>query len=205
MNRSGHGRSRGVAFLAVGMWVSGLGAGAARADAYGPLTEAEQTEVDRGQIVVQVERGDAAVKRFRAIGLVAAPAERVFAVFTDFEHYGDIFKLKEARVVGRHDRTRLVRAAMDLPWPFGDKWVLNETVLSPASLSFVFHRVEGSITEYEGTVQVIALNPRLSRVEYAAKANPNILFLPTWLLNRFQAVLLPSSISRIREYVATHP
>ncbi|HEY9854893.1 MAG TPA: SRPBCC family protein, partial [Stenomitos sp.] len=109
-------------------------------DGFGPLTAADQDRIDRGEIVVQVEKTSDALKSFRAVGQVKAPAERVYAAVTDFEHYADLFKIKEARVVNRQGSHLWVHAVIGLPWPVGDRWVTNETVLMPESTMFAYQR-----------------------------------------------------------------
>lgn len=172
-------------------------------DAFGPLSESEQARVDRGEILVQMDQTPNALKSFRAVGQIKAPAERVYGVFTDFEHYVAIFRLKEAQVLTRQGQRLGVRAVLGLPWPVGDRWVLNDTLLSPETMSFAYLRQSGSILRYEGTVRVVALGPTLSQVYYAAKADPGIPLMPAWLLNLFQARLLPDSIQRVRDRLGT--
>lgn len=170
-------------------------------DAFGPLTAVEQDRIDRAEIVVQVEKTPEALKSFRAVGRVKAPVDRVYAAVTDFDHYADMFKLKEAHVVSRQGSRAWVHAVIGLPWPVGDRWVTNQTVLLSESTSFSYQRREGTILRYEGTVRVVSRGPGLSQVFYSAKGDPGIAFIPAWLLNQFQATLLPDSIQRIRDYV----
>lgn len=183
----------------------GLSAGSQPAwaeEAFAPLGAADQERVERGDILVQVEKTPDALKSFRAVGQIKAPAERVFAAFTDFEHYAAIFHLKESKVLSRQGSRLFVRAVLGMPWPVGDRWVTNETTLAPESNSFAYQRREGSILRYEGTLRVVSKGPSLSQVYYTAKGDPGIPLLPSWLLNQFQAKLLPDSIQRIRDYVA---
>ncbi|MNL61278.1 hypothetical protein D3C87_1851850 [compost metagenome] len=41
--------------------------------------------------------------------------------------------------------------------------------------------------------------PRVCEAYYVAKTDPGIALLPTWLLNRFQEGMLPSSIQCVRD------
>lgn len=171
-------------------------------EAFGPLSAQEQDRVDRGEIVVQMDKTSDAVKTFRAVGHVKASAQRVYDVFTDYDNYAGIFALKEARVLSRHGSRLMVRAVLGLPWPVGDRWVTNETDLSPESHSFSYQRREGTILRYEGTLKVVPRGPALSQVFYTAKGDPGIPLMPAWLLNQFQAKLLPDSIQRVRDHLA---
>ncbi|MBO9541310.1 SRPBCC family protein [bacterium] len=173
-------------------------------DAFGALSEKEQARIDRGEIVVQVEKTTNALKHFRAVGQIKAPASKVYAAFTDYARYPEIFKLKETQILSRKGNVLNVRAVLGLPWPIGDRWVTNATTLSPETLSFSYRRVEGTVLEYEGTIEVVPKGPKLSQVYYAAKGDPGIPLLPTWLLNRFQESLLPDSIQRVRDFLGTN-
>lgn len=179
-----------------------LAAPAEAAEEFGPLSSQEQERVDRGDILVQVDRTSEALKSFRAVGQIRASAQRVYEVFTDYEHYASIFQLKEAKILSRSGTRLMVRAVLGLPWPVGDRWVTNETLLAPDHLSFAYQRREGTILRYEGTLKVVPKGPSLSQVFYTAKGDPGIPLMPTWLLNQFQARLLPDSIQRVRDYVA---
>jgi uncharacterized membrane protein len=178
---------------------------AARAEEpFGEISDAEQAQIDRGEIIVQVEKTDAALKHFRAVGQIKAPAAKVYAAFTDYEHYPEIFKLKEAQILSRKGNTLNVRAVLGLPWPIGDRWVTNATALSPETLSFSYHRIEGTVLEYDGTIEVVPKGPKLCQVYYVAKGDPGIPLLPAWLLNRFQSSLLPDSVRRVRDYLGAN-
>lgn len=172
-------------------------------DPFGALSDKEQAQIDRGEIIIQVEKTDAALKHFRAVGQIKAPASKVYAAFTDYEHYPEIFKLKETKVLSRKGNVLNVRAVLGLPWPVGDRWVTNATTLSPESYSFKYHRIEGTILEYDGTIEVVPKGPKLCQVYYAAMGDPGIPLMPAWLLNRFQESLLPDSIRRVREFVGS--
>ncbi|HEY9899864.1 MAG TPA: SRPBCC family protein [Pantanalinema sp.] len=173
----------------------------AEEDPFGTISDKEQAQIDRGDIIIQVEKTSNALKHFRAVGQVKAPAARVFAAFTDYDRYPEIFKLKETQILSRKGNVLNVRAVLGLPWPIGDRWVTNATALSPETLSFSYHRIEGTILEYDGTIEVVPKGPKLCQVYYAAKGDPGIPLMPAWLLNRFQESLLPDSIRRVREHL----
>lgn len=170
---------------------------------FASLTDEDQARVDRGEIVVRVERTNHPLKSFLCVGQIEAPAETVFKAYTDFEHYPEIFNLKESRIVRHEGDTFNVRAILLVPWPVGERWVTNETRLLP-DYSFVYKRADGSILEYSGSLKVVSKGPSLSQVYYVAKVDPGIPFLPTWLLNRFQESMLPSSIQSVRDYLKRH-
>lgn len=169
--------------------------------AFDSLSEEELARVERGEIVVNVSKSSSAVKHFRVVGQINASAKRAYDVFIDFPSYAEIFHIKESRVVRQDGNVLHVRATIEAPWPFGDRWVINETRLEPSDYGFTFQRVEGSITEYNGHVRIVPKGPERSHVYYVAKADPGIPFLPAWLLNHFQASMLPDTIKHVREYL----
>jgi hypothetical protein len=165
------------------------------------LTADEAARVERGDIVVNVESGGGDVKHFRVVGLVHAPPKRTYEVFTDFAKYDDIFYVRNSKILREEGNLLNVRATIQVPWPIGDRWVINETRLEPDDLSFTFNRIDGSILAYSGYVKVVPKGADRSHVYYVAKADPGIPFLPAWLLNQFQASMLPDSIKHVRQYL----
>lgn len=165
------------------------------------LTPAEEARVDRGEIVVNVENGGGDVKHFRVVGRVDASAQKTYEVFTNFAEYDEIFKVKQSRILRSEGNVQHVRATIEVPWPIGDRWVMNETVLQPEALSFSFNRVEGTIVAYSGYVKAVPVGPDRCHLYYVAKADPGIPFVPAWLLNRFQASMLPDTIKHVRAYL----
>ncbi|HEY9900313.1 MAG TPA: SRPBCC family protein [Pantanalinema sp.] len=172
----------------------------ARAEAFfDSLSADEQAKVDHGEIIVKVEKTDAPLKNFLVVGRIEASAADVFRVFTDYDNYSKIFNIKETKVLGREGNVLNIRAAFQLPWPIGEKWLVNETRLQPERYSFVYKRTEGNITEYAGSLRIVPKGPRVCEAYYIAKTDPGIPGLPTWLLNRFQESMLPSSIQSVRD------
>lgn len=177
-----------------------LAASPARAEAYfGDLSADEQAKVDRGDIIVKVEKTDAPLKHFLVVGRFEASAADVFRVFTDYDNYSAIFNIKDTKVLSRVGNVLNIRAAFQLPWPIGEKWLINETRLQPERYSFVYKRTEGNILEYAGSLKILPKGPQACEAYYVAKTDPGIPGLPSWLLNRFQESMLPSSIQCVRD------
>lgn len=183
------------------LFVLTFGAVAQARPAFDALSAEDEARVERGEIVVNVEKTDSPLKHFRVVGEVPASARRTYEVFTDFPRYAEIFHLKESKVVREEGNARHVKAIITAPWPFGDKWVTNETTLSPGDHSFVFERLEGTVTEYVGYVRIEPMGPERCRVFYVAKVDPGIPFMPTWLLNHIQASMLPDTIHHVRAFL----
>ncbi len=181
-----------------------FGKTASAAPAFDSLTPEEEIRVAQGEAIVHVEKTNLPLKHFLVVGQFNAPIRQVYRIFTDFEHYAEIFKLKDSRVVKRNGDTVQVRASMLTTWPIGDKWVTNETYLSPEDYFFSFHRIEGNIPQYDGSVKLIPKGPNACQVFYVAQVDPGIPFLPVWLLNQFQASMLPNTIRNVRDYLESH-
>ncbi len=178
-----------------------FGSPAHAAPTFDALSAEEAARVERGEIVVNVENSGSDVKHFRVVGQVNASARRTFAAFTDFARYDQIFYVKDSRILRNEGNVLHVRATIQVPWPIGDKWVVNETRVEPDDLSFSFNRVDGSILSYSGFVKAVPKGPDRCHVYYVAKADPGIPFLPAWLLNQFQASMLPDTIKHVRAYL----
>lgn len=178
-----------------------FGAPAHARPAFDALTAEETARVERGDIVVNVENAGGAVKHFRVVGMVNASAQRTYEAFTNFAKYDEIFHVKDSRILKTDGNVLHVRATISVPWPIGDRWVTNETRLEPESLSFSFNRIDGTIVSYSGHVRAIPKGPDRCHVYYVAKADPGIPFLPAWLLNQFQASMLPDTITHVRSYL----
>lgn len=176
--------------------------GTARAEAqFANLTDEDQARIDRGEIVVRIERTNSPLKSFMCVGLIEAPAAKVYKAYTDFDRYAEIFNVRDTRIVRKDEATFNIRAVLSVPWPVGERWVANETRLAPDDYSFVYRRAEGSIVEYTGSLKVVSRGADSSQVYYVAKVDPGIPLMPTWLLNRFQESMLPSSIQCVRDYL----
>lgn len=169
--------------------------------AFDALTTEETARVERGEIVVNVENAGGDVKHFRVVGLVNASAQKTYEAFTNFAKYDEIFHVKDSRILKTDGNVLNVRATISVPWPIGDRWVINETRLEPEAYSFSFNRVDGSIVAYSGFVRAVPKGPDRCHIYYVAKADPGIPFLPAWLLNQFQASMLPDTIKHVRAYL----
>lgn len=164
------------------------------------LTDEEQKRVEQGDIVVRVERGDVALRHFLVTGLVEASAPKVYRAFSDFDRYSRIFKIKGSHVTRQDGNVLIVRATLELPWPIGERWVLNETRLEPENYAFSYRRLDGSILEYTGSVRIAPRSARSCQVYYLAKGDLGIPFLPRWLVEWIQESTLPDTIRHVRAH-----
>lgn len=169
--------------------------------AWTTLSDEEQKRVEEGDIIVRVERGDIPLRHFLVTGLVEAPAAKVYRAFSDFDRYSKVFKIKESHVTRQDGNLLNVRAIVDLPWPIGERWVLNETKLEPENYAFSYRRIDGSILEYTGSLRIAPRSPRSCQVYYIAKGDLGIPFLPRWLVEWIQASTLPDTIRHVRAHV----
>lgn len=151
--------------------------------------------------MVHMEQGDVVVRQFLVTGMVEASAARVYRAFADFDHYSKIFKIKDSRIIRQDGNVLNVRALLELPWPIGERWVLNETRLEPENYAFTYRRIDGSIAEYTGNVRIVPRTARSCQVYYIAKGDLGIPFIPRWVVDWIQASTLPDTIKHIRAYV----
>jgi hypothetical protein len=190
-----------MAILALTVALAGAAAGSA--DLWRSLTPEDEAKVGKGQVVVQVERKAEGVKRFQVVGLVNAPISRVWDVYTDFGKYNEIFKITGSAVRKREGNIVYGWFYLALMWPTGPRWTVNETVLDPATYTFTYRRVEGTFKHYDGDLELSELAPRKTRVRYSARIDPDAPYLPIWFLDFVQFQMLPTAITRVRDYIET--
>jgi uncharacterized membrane protein len=170
-------------------------------DAIYRLTADEERRVQKGEIIVHVEETSEPIKRTMVTGLIDAPPEVVYPVYTDFESYPELFKTaRSSDVLKREGNVLTCKVVMDFPWPLGSRWVSNYTYLDPANTSFTFKKFEGSVRLYEGALKVLPESRSRSRVVYTAKVDPD-LPVPAWLVNMISAHYFPMAIQRVRDRV----
>lgn len=185
--------------LVLGLGLSVVAAFPLRAEVM--LSPEQEQRVRSGEIVVLIEAPDRPVV---VVGLVDAPVEETYRVYSDFANYGRIFGLPESRVMQQEGNTILGRFAVDFPWPFGRRWTLNEAILEPGQRSFTFKRRDGSFKIYEGSLKVLPETPTRSRVIYAARIDPN-LPVPPWIVQWAQERVFPEVIRNVRKLLAKPP
>lgn len=193
--------ARTVAPMALGLWLVAAPAAFAL-DPFRQLSDEEQRRVDQGEIIVHLEATDAPLRRFLVVGQIDAPAARVYQIYTDFDHHRDIFGHRACAIKKREGNHLTVYAQLEMPWIFGDRWVMNETRMFPEDLSFTYRRLEGSIQEYVGTLDIVPKGPARCQVVYTAKVDMGIPFMPRWFVERVQEVQMPSAIFLVRQHLS---
>ncbi|MBM3258813.1 MAG: SRPBCC family protein [Candidatus Sericytochromatia bacterium] len=165
------------------------------------LSAGEKARLEAGEVLVQVERADAPVKRFQVVGDIESPVAEVWAAYTDFDHYEQIFDITKCRVERRDGPTLQVYSYLALVWPIGPRWVINETRLEQDVWRFTYNRVQGTFRKYEGELQLTELGPRRTRVRFAARIDPDFPAVPIFLLDWVQYRQFPTAITHVREWL----
>jgi hypothetical protein len=187
--------------LVLALPVLGAGTTPDRDPAWSRLDDEEVRRVAAGQITVRLVPNGGTQRQTLVVGTVQAPAQEVFRVFSDLEHYAETFNLRSSHVTESQGQRHMVRCVLEMPWPVGDQWVMNETHLSPETLSLWFKMREGSIRAYGGTVRIVPRSAGSSDVYYAAHIDPGIPFLPDWFIELIQNYKLPDTIAAVRRAV----
>jgi len=170
-------------------------------DAIYKISADEERRIQKGEIIVHVEETGEPIKRTLVTGLIDAPPEMVFPIYTDFESYPELFQsARSSEILKRDGNVLTCKVVMVFPWPLGSRWVTNTTYLDPANTSFTFKKVEGSVRIYEGALRVLPEGTGRSRVIYTAKVDP-ALPVPAWLVNMISANYFPMAIERVRDKV----
>lgn len=193
---------RWLAFSLISLFVPLNAWAAPDPDAIYRISPDEERRIQRGEIIVRVEQTDEPIKRTLVAGLIDAPPEVVYPIYTDFESYPELFKAaRSSEIVKREGNVWTCRVVMDFPWPLGSRWVTNFTYMDPAKTAFTFKKFEGTVKIYEGSLEVIPEPNGRSRVIYAAKVDPD-LPVPAWLVNFISANYFPMTVQRVRDKVA---
>ncbi len=150
---------------------------------------------------MQVERGTERAKRFQVVGTIEAPITKVWQAYTDFGKYEQIFQISKAQVRRQQGNTVYGFFYLQLIWPVGPRWTLNETILDPERYSFTYRRIEGTFKAYDGDLALTAVGPEKTRVRYSARIDPDMPLVPTWFLDWVQTNVLPTSITQVRTWV----
>ncbi|MBM3266099.1 MAG: hypothetical protein FJZ01_00495 [Candidatus Sericytochromatia bacterium] len=169
------------------------------------LSPEEEARVNRGGVVVQMERGSERIKRYQVVGNVEAPVARVWEVYTDFGRYNEIFQITGSQIRRQSGNTIYGWFYLALFWPIGPRWTLNETVLFPERFTFTYQRVEGTFKQYEGDLELSSIAQARTRVRYSAKIDPDAPMIPAWVLDYVQFTMLPTTITRVRDWIAGDP
>lgn len=173
-------------------------------DLWRTLSPEEEARVGRGEVVVQMQRGHERIKRFQVVGLIEAPIARVWDAYTDFGRYDQIFQITGSQVRRQQGNTIYGWFYLELMWPLGPRWTVNETVLEPEKWTFTYRRVEGTFKAYDGDLALASLGPSRTRVRYSAKIDPDADFLPAWFLDFVQTQMLPTAITRVRDWIGAN-
>ncbi len=188
--------------LAFALFLTPLQAWAApNSDAIYRISADEERRIQKGEIIVHVEETSEPIKRTLVTGLIDAPPEVVYPIYTDFESYPELFKsARSSQILKRDGDVLTCKVVMDFPWPLGSRWVTNHTYLDPENTSFTFKKFEGSVRLYEGAMRILPEGANRSRVIYTAKVDP-ALPVPAWLVNMISANYFPMAIERVRDKV----
>ncbi|HEX2568085.1 MAG TPA: SRPBCC family protein [Polyangia bacterium] len=115
--------------------------------------------VDRWEVLSFSDPVGDGIVQGKAIGYFHVPAEQVFRVVTDYQHYPEFApRISSVQVVDRQgDRRAFVRLQTDLPWPVSDAWVyaqFEHEQLADGGYRIRFWQIKGSMKRYYGTILI---------------------------------------------------
>ena len=173
-----------------------------------PLTEEQRAAIEHGEILVQltIVQGTP-VKRARAIALVDAPPEQVFAILTGYNEFPQFMPYcKKVEVQKKEGEPLRVRFELDFPWPIGDRrYVLRltdrrEDVAGKQVFisSWTYEPNSGNIHDAYGSWEVLSYDEVHSFVRYTVFTDPggNI---PNWANNMATEVAVHKVINGLRK------
>lgn len=168
-----------------------------------PASAKEIQRLEKGKILAKVLDSKGHFKDIQSIGFLKHPPQAVWEAFIDFNHYTRIFSMltaSETRVNHRTEPQAYYR--IRLPFPFGERWVVNRYSLDHQHYLMRWKRIDGSVKDYEGIV-LIKPHKGGSLVLYQARIDPD-LALPGWLLNMVQKQTLPAIIQDVGKWLDAH-
>ena len=175
-----------------------------------PLTEKQRIALDKGKILVHLkEIPGTPVKRARAIALVDAPPDKVFAAVTDYDSFPRFMPYcKKVRLQKREGERSWVRFELDFPWPIGDRhYVLQltdrreEVSGRPVLASrWTYEPNSGNINDTYGSWEILGYGVSRSFVRYTVFTDPGGK-IPHWARNMATEVAVPKVFKRLRKRV----
>ncbi len=144
-----------------------------------------------------------APERLAVSGELDAPPGAVVRLFADVEKYPQIFSaIKRAEVRSRTGNRSVAFVEVAFPWPIGPKWLLAET--NTAQDRVTWRRLEGSVRQYEGSLQLTELPGGRSRASFDAVLDTGWSGTPGWLTSWMQGRVLAGILSDTKRYVRNH-
>ena len=168
------------------------------------LSTEETRRLEAGEILTSSrEVAGYSVPQMKAIGLVKAPPEKVWAVIRECGNYKNTMpRTLESKELARAGNQVRCRVTLDMPFPFQDIWVETESIetVDPGRR---YHRAwklrDGDFRSNTGSWTLEAHGGGASTlVTYEILSEPNIA-LPQWILKAAQELTLPDLIEGLRE------
>lgn len=188
--------SNGVGLMALGL----LAASPAHALPSDPdLSARDRLVLAHGDLVVHLrDTRESTLKDVLCAGVVHAPAERVWSVLVDYDHYSRIFpRVLKSEVRARASDHEDHYALLHYPWPFRDRWVLNRITFASDHRSISWHRLDGSVKEVVGSWRLIP-DGNETLVVYEVRLDPGIPLIPRWAINWGSEHVAPDIIRAVR-------
>ncbi|HBN10028.1 MAG TPA: hypothetical protein DD435_15765 [Cyanobacteria bacterium UBA8530] len=165
------------------------------------LSPGQVRELEKGEVVVQLlPTFRSTMKDVLTVGYVAAPLEEVWRVITDYQNYPRMFPgILKSEVRWKEGDDERHYSLLDYPWPFQDKWTINELHHDRGNRKILFHRIEGTVKELDGSWRLFPEGER-TLVAYSIRLDPGVPFLPAWLLEWGNSRIAPQTIRNLRRF-----
>lgn len=166
------------------------------------LTAAEEQQVKRGEVVVQLhDTSESTLKDVVCIGYVDATPERIWSVLLDYERYDRIFpRLLRSEVRAKEGDVEDHYTLLDYPWPFEDRWTLNRIVHRPQARAIDWRRVDGTVKEVVGSWRLYREADQ-TLVVYKVRLDPGVPLVPAWAIDWGTRNVAPDIIRAVRRQV----
>lgn len=163
------------------------------------LTPREVKAVEQGEVVVRLRNTqESTLKDVMCVGLIKAPADRIWGVLVDYDRYDRIFKgILKTETRAKDGAVEDHYSLLDYPWPMADRWVVNRISHAADRRSITWHRVEGTVKEVVGSWHLVPDGDE-TLVVYKVRLDPGIPLIPAWAIDWGSQRVAPDIIHAVR-------
>lgn len=166
------------------------------------LSAKETKAIEHGEVVVRLRNThESTLKDVLCVGLIKAPADRVWDVLLDYDRYDKIFKgILRTETRAKDGPVEDHYSLLDYPWPMADRWVVNRITHAGDRRSITWHRVEGTVKEVVGSWRLVPMGDE-TLVIYKVRLDPGIPLIPAWAIDWGSQRVAPDIIHSVRRQV----
>lgn len=171
-------------------------------DAGVDLSAKEVKAIEQGEVVVRLRNThESTLKDVLCVGIIKAPADRVWSVLMEYDRYDKIFKgILKTETRFKEGLVEEHYSLLDYPWPMADRWVVNRLTHAADRRSITWHRVDGTVKEIVGSWHLLPDGDE-TLVVYKVRLDPGIPLIPAWAIDWGSQRVAPDIIHSVRRQI----